>query len=327
MFENLKKTGTDLLFKISKNSPTLLIIAGGTLAIAGTALACKATLDIQEPLKKAKNDINDIKEDKEAGVYDENPEMNYRKDLTTAYVETGVMLAKHYALPVTLEILAIGTLFASDRISRERNAKLAAAVCTANEMYKKYRQNVIDTYGNDVDMQMLTGAKKERKNVITTDEDGNETKEKQDILELNRTAINPLDTPFARFFDESSVHWSKSFMANQSFLRIQENQVNERLRCRGYLFVNDVLDILDLPKTDIGWDYGWIYDPDKVHQITFGIYDVYDEAKRNFVNGYERNVLITLDPEDYIRDKVFMPRNNFNRAIHNFKCDRIDIHK
>lgn len=318
MFESIKKAGKSLLLSGKKHSPEILIIAGVVASGAALVMACKATLDVQEPLKEAKENVDAVRETKE-----ENDD--YGKDIALAYANVAGVVAKAYAIPVALEIASLATIFASNGIQRKRNASLSASLAAIQTMFDRYRANVTEKYGAEEDVNMLYGIHKEKIDTEYTDEETGKTKKKkEEVSTIDSKHINPMDSPFARFFDESSVYWSKSFMQNQEFLRIQQSQINKKLAVNGYLFVNDVFKELDLPQTDIGWDYGWIWDPEKVCQIDFGIYDVYDVAKRNFVNGYERNVLIVLQPDGYIRDKVFPSMTEITSKFKGKKAVKID---
>lgn len=68
--------------------------------------------------------------------------------------------------------------------------------------------------------------------------------------------------PFVRVFDESCAGWSNDPVTNVMFLRCQQNYANEKLKQRGYLFLNEVYDMLGLSRTRAGQLEGWVYDPD-----------------------------------------------------------------
>ena len=64
--------------------------------------------------------------------------------------------------------------------------------------------------------------------------------------------------------------------------------------------------MLDIPKTKAGQKVGWIYDkknPTGDNYVDFGIYSS-DVAKRRFVNGYERSILLDFNVDGDILDKV-----------------------
>ena len=61
--------------------------------------------------------------------------------------------------------------------------------------------------------------------------------------------------------------------------------------------------MLGIPRTRAGQIVGWIYDkknPIGDNYVDFGIYDTNKEANRNFVNGYERTILLDFNVEGNI---------------------------
>lgn len=66
---------------------------------------------------------------------------------------------------------------------------------------------------------------------------------------------------------------------------------------KGYLYLNEVYDLLGIEKTNAGRVVGWIYDeknPIGDNLVDFGMYDSSNERKRMFINGYERSILLDL---------------------------------
>ena len=94
---------------------------------------------------------------------------------------------------------------------------------------------------------------------------------------------------------------------NRFFLLRQQDQANERLKARGYLFLNDVYEMLGIPKTKAGQIVGWVYDtnmPNGDNYVDFGIFNAYSEQARDFVNGYERTILLDFNVDGNILDLI-----------------------
>lgn len=111
---------------------------------------------------------------------------------------------------------------------------------------------------------------------------------------------------YARFFDESCPNWTKDPEYNLSFLKLTEQKATDKLKNDGYLFLNDVYDILGMTRTKKGQMVGWIYDkenPDHMgdNYVNFGIYDV---KSRQFVNGFENIILLDFNVDGMIIDKL-----------------------
>ena len=67
--------------------------------------------------------------------------------------------------------------------------------------------------------------------------------------------------------------------------------------------------MLGIPRTQAGQIVGWIYDekhPIGDNKVDFGIYNTYNEANRNFVNGYERTILLDFNVDGNILDMIWM---------------------
>ena len=89
------------------------------------------------------------------------------------------------------------------------------------------------------------------------------------------------------------------------FLRRQQDAANDRLKSDGYLFLNDVYEMLGFPKTKAGQMVGWIYDeknPNGDNFVDFGIYDISKPANSKFVNGYERSIILDFNVDGVILD-------------------------
>ena len=110
---------------------------------------------------------------------------------------------------------------------------------------------------------------------------------------------------YARFFDSNCNGWSKEPKFNLLFLRQQENYATDLLKSRKYLFLNDVYDLLGIPRSKEGQVVGWIYDeknPIGDNKVDFGIFDV---SNPKFANGLnEKFILLDFNVDGTILDKI-----------------------
>lgn len=91
------------------------------------------------------------------------------------------------------------------------------------------------------------------------------------------------------------------------FLRAQQNYANDLLVKRGYLFLNDVYKMLGFEPTRAGQVVGWRHEPEKSDcdgYVSFGIYNANRETARDFVNGYERSILLDFNVDGPILDTL-----------------------
>lgn len=297
------KTG----LKLKKHSPEILVAAGVIGTVTSAVMACKATLKVNDILTDAKDQLNTIHEcvsdPQMKGKYTEE---DAKKDTTIVYTQTGVKLVKLYGPSVALGVLSITSILASNNILRKRNVALAAAYTTIDKSFKEYRNRVIERFGKEVDRELKYNIKKQKvEETVTDPETGKEKKVKKTI----DVAGPELASPYARFYDDGCNSWEKDAEANLFFLRAEQNLANDRLRARGYLFLNEVYERLGIPTTKAGQVVGWIYDPENPdHQgdnyVDFGIYDINREKSRDFVNGYERVILLDFNVDGDILDQI-----------------------
>ena len=61
--------------------------------------------------------------------------------------------------------------------------------------------------------------------------------------------------------------------------------------------------MLDIPRTAAGQVLGWRYDKNKKsNDVSFGIFEGNTPKARDFVNGYEKVVLLDFNIDGYILD-------------------------
>ena len=290
-------------FQLKKHSPEILVVAGVIGTVASAVMACKATTKISTIIDKTKEDVDNIHKCLEdESLTEEYTQDDSKKDLAIVYIQTGVKLAKLYAPSVILGALSITGILASNNILRKRNVALAAAYATVDQGFKDYRKRVVERFGEQIDRELKYNIKAKKFETIEVDpETGKEKKVKEtvDIADPNTPS------EFARFFDDGCTGWEKNSEYNLMFLRAEQNYANDRLKARGYLYLNEVYERLGIPCTKAGQIVGWVYNPDKPNgdnYVDFGIYDIARERAREFVNGYERTILLDFNVDGNIWD-------------------------
>ena len=300
MSRNLHKFG----FKFKKHSPEILAVAGVVGIVASGVMACKASTKLSGVIEETKEQLDQVHDYVEKnGFSDKYTEEDSKKDTAIIYTQTAVKLVKLYGPAVILGTLSITAMLTSNKILRKRNIALAAAYTTVDKAFKDYRGRVIERFGEELDKELKYNLKSKEIEEVVTDENGEETTVKKTVK-----AMNPNDiSQYARFFDESCSSWNKSQFHNQMFLKQQQNYANDLLKAQGYLFLNDVYKMLGMDVAPYGQVVGWIYDeknPVGDNFVDFGLYDLDDEAKRLFVNGRERTVLLDFNVDGNILDLI-----------------------
>ena len=290
-------------YQVKKHSPEILMVAGIAGTIVGTVLACKATTKVSEIIEEKNKNIEDVHtclEDKEI----EYTEEDSKKDLTIIYAQTGVKLFKLYAPAIGVMALSFASIIAGHKVLKKRNIAIAAAYAAIDKGFKQYRKNVIEEFGEGVDQQMRFGLK--AKEVKKKGKDGKTIKETEYYIDSEE---NPLDniSEYARFFDAASENFAKDPEYNMMFLRRQQDYANEMLKARGHLFLNEVYDLLDIPRSKAGQVVGWVYDKNGNtkgdNYVDFGLYRN-DQGTRRFVNGLEYNILLDFNVDGVIYDLI-----------------------
>ena len=294
-------------FKFKKHSPEILVGAGVVGVVASAVMACKATTKLDDVLAETKDIVDKIHdvtehpekipEGKEYTVEDS------KKDLTIVYTQAGVKLVKLYGPAVVLGTVSIAAIIGGHHILRKRNIALAAAYTAVDKGFKEYRGRVLERFGEEVDKELRYNIKAKEIEKTVTDANGKETvvKETVDVADPNLTS------DYARFFDDGCTGWTKDPEFNLMFLKDQQRYANDLFKSKGHLFLNEVYDMLGIPRTQAGQVVGWIYDeknPIGDNFIDFGIYDIADERKRSFVNGYERTILLDFNVDGNILEMI-----------------------
>lgn len=279
--------------KLKKHSPEILLVAGLGGAVVSAVMACKATTKLSTIMEESKNNLEAIhkcSEDKEmADTYS----VEYaKKDTTIVYVQTGVKLAKLYAPAIAVGIVSATSILAANNIMRKRNVALTAALTTTDQAFKEYRSRVVDKFGEQVDKELKYDIKaKKFEETVTDPETGKEKKSKNTV-----SIANPGCSEYARFFDETCKGYERETQYNLMFLRAQQQFANDKLVADGFLFLNDVYDMLGIDKTPTGQLVGWKYDElnNDVgdNYVDFGIMETNRETEDG---GYEPVILLDFN--------------------------------
>lgn len=304
IMKNITRNFNKIGFQLKKHSPEILVVAGVVGAVTSAVMACKATTKVNDILEDTKTKVDKVHEVL-ASDYN-TPEEKYsvedsKKDLTIIYTQTGFEFVKLYGPSVALGVLSITAILTSNNILRKRNLALAAAYTTIDRSFKEYRGRVVERFGKDLDHELKYNIKAKEIEETVTNEDGTETTETKTADVANPTKYSD----YARFFDEACSGWTKDPELNLMFLKRQQSYANDLLQRRGYLFLNEVYDMLGIPRTKAGQVVGWVYDencPVGDNYVDFGIYDTHREKCRDFVNGYERTILLDFNPDGNILD-------------------------
>ena len=261
-----------------KHSPALLM-AAGIVGFAGTVyLACRATLKLEQTIDEIVEDVEAAEEDRPA--------------MARAYAKGALSLTVLYGPAVVLGVSSTALLVSSHNVLNRRNAALTAAYAAVERGFSEYRRRVAEKIGEQPERELRYG--------VVRKEDVNEETGEARIVEL--VDSNQL-SPYARFFDELSPNWVRNPEYNLLFLKCQQEYANQMLRARGHVFLNEVYDMLGIPRSRAGAVVGWTLSKDGDNFIDFGIYNPTFEH-RLFVNGGEKSILLDFNVDGIIYDQL-----------------------
>ena len=299
IMKSVNGVASKAVMKLKKHSPEILVVAGIAGTVVSAVLACKATTKVAEILDETKGTLDTIHEGMETGAINgqEYTTDDGKKDTVVVYAQTGMKLAKLYGPAIILGTLSITSILASNNILRKRNVALWAAYAAIDKSFKEYRGRVIERFGDQVDTELKYGIKAKKFEEIEVDpETGKEKKVKKTVM----VADPNLQSDYAVYFDSKSRNYETNPDYNRMFLKAQQAFANDKLQTRGHLFLNEVLDDLDLPRTPAGQIVGWTKDgPDGY--VNFRIVEVERETEDG---RHEPALLLDFNVEGNIWEKM-----------------------
>ena len=306
IISNLTRTLNRTGLKIKKHSPEILLATGTVGVVVSGVMACKATLKVNEILDESKQQIDTI----HSVAADPNMAEKYtaedgKKDLAIVYTQTAVKMIKLYGPSVGLGVVSLGCMIGSNRILSKRNVALAAAYTAVDKSFKEYRSRVVERFGKQLDKELRYNIKAKEVEEVSKDENGHEVVKKEvvDVIDDDPNTYSP----YSIVFDDGNEGWDPDPERTKFFLIQQQNWANERLKAKGHLFLNEVYDMLGARRTKAGAQVGWVYDENNVvgdNYVDFGIFDTRRSKARDFVNGYEKVIVLDFNVDGCILDLI-----------------------
>lgn len=289
---------------IKKHSPEILVAAGIGTGVVAAIVACKQTIKANDIVTEARKNLQNIEDVKELAANNEveYTEENEQEDRKTIGMQVAVGMVKTYALPVGLGVLSITCILAGHHILKKRNVALAAAYSALSTDFMNYRKRVVDKYGKDVDFMLKNGLEKQIvANQVIDPETGEVKETKEEVLTYEGDKLSQ----YARVFDEvGSTQWTPSADHNRAFLLMEQNYFNERIKTRGYIFLNEVYERLGFRPTKAGSVVGWVYQNADYEGIDFGIFTAHTQKAAEFLEGTEPSIILDFNVQGDILSLV-----------------------
>ena len=196
------------------------------------------------------------------------------------------------SIDVVLCVFKHGAYLSGHHILHKRNLATAAALTAADTAFKQYRGRVVERLGDKMDKELLYNLKAKEVEETVVDENGNETVVKKTVEVSDGVAGMGM---YTFCFDESASGWQRDAEANKFFLLQQQDYANEKLKATGYIFLNEVLDMLGIQRCRAGQTVGWMLNGDGDGYIDFGIFNIHSKPNREFVNGLEKSIWLDFN--------------------------------
>jgi hypothetical protein len=303
IFDNMKSAVTSKaatqIFLAKQHSPKVLFAVGTIGVVGSVVLACRATLKLEPVLDKLEKFEADARDNlgEEPGPDDL---ADFKKDLNKQRLKTAGEIAKLYAVPAGTLALSIAALTGSHVILSNRNTAAMATIAALDKAYNKYRSYIKTEYGDDVDWRAANGA--EKQNVEIHHADGTVTTESKYIV-VDRDGMSPYSVPW----DETSKFFSRIPGENPMTLTMRQNWANDKLNAKGFLFLNDVREMLGFEPVPEGQYVGWLrkdHPEAKDGYVSFGIYDNDPEGYEQFQAGRNMYIILDFNVDGFIVDKI-----------------------
>ena len=305
ILNNITRTFHSVGFKLKAHSPEILVVTGVVGVVASAVMACKATTKINQIIEQTKMAADAIREGAEKGEAPCNledgtvgvmpySEENAKKDLVITYAHAGMEFVKLYGPSILLGAVSVGCILSGHHILHKRNVALTAAYAAVDRGFKQYRGRVIDRFGEELDRELRYNIKAEEVEKTVVNEDGTESTVKETVEVVGDGSYSE----FARPFTKRNRGWDPDPHVTKFFLIQQQNFASEKLKARGYLFLNEVYEMLDIPVCEYGGTLGWVYDENNVtleNYVDFGIFNTFKTQCNDFVDGLQKDVVLDFN--------------------------------
>lgn len=280
--------------KIAVKKPDILVASGLVLLIGGTVLAIVETKKGAPAIEKCQVNMNEIQKLLDDPAEDYNKK-DATKDKLSCVAECAWTLAKVYAPVIGCDIVGVTLVLSGYGSVKKQKLILAAALKTVSDAYAGYRERIKEELGEDRERDIYLGLEDGEFKIEEPNENGKMVKK----TVKGKVSKFPGYSPFARLFDPINTNEFKNEPGyNKWFVQKQEQWATDYMRAHGHVYLNQCYEWLGFEHTDLGAVYGWKYDPNNPDKaVNFGLCDVWLDGIKDFVNGYERSVILNFHPD------------------------------
>jgi len=287
------KLGKHIL-SAKKHSPTVLFAAGVVGFGTTVFLACRATLKLEEVLDKTETELEKVDETVRVTKNGEDITGDVKRTQRFSIkLNTAIKVARLYTPAVLVGVGTVAALTGSHVIMNRRITGLATAYAILDKTYGDYRKQVIADQGEEKDREYRLGGYKE-KEIVQEGPNGPEVLLRKGPDQKALKQAEP--SSYARIFDELNPNWSKVPHQNQFFIQSVQNYMNDLLRVRGYVFLNEVYKALGMEESVAGQVVGWTLNRETGDgYIDFGVWRQGVYKGLEWVNGNDQSIWLDFN--------------------------------
>ena len=274
---------------LKKHSPKILAVVGTVSTVGGVVWACKSTMDSADDIKKAHNEIEEVKASMDSGAIEIK---DGKRAIRSARVECFKCVAPRFIGPVVMIGGGLYSLLKSGMIYAEWLAATSSALKSEHARRELLEENVRREYGQEALERLKYGLYDDTAEIRTTNDKNVEIGQIEGFNEvLDRSKVGH----FTYIFDKRSNRYMSSADHCENYFDTIEKIFTQRLQTNGVLWLWEVLRDLDIkPETPEAAKFAhnvcWIYDPSDKNKdcyVSLRAKRVYDGDSRNFKSGFE----------------------------------------
>lgn len=250
-----------------KHAPEIMIgtgLAGFGLTIVETVTATNKTNDILHRRDVELNERGAV-EDMNGAEY---TEADMDRDGKIIKRKARRQLIRTWLPVATTAVGSTALILGGYKVINGRYVATAAAYKAIEEGFNRYRGNVIEEFGEDVDWRMAHSIREDELDEVRKQKEDEkvEALKKKRAKKLERTAytkgINNA------IFDSHSDYWKRYWTPYQVIEHVQqiERELQDELDSNGFVFLNKAYERLGMPPTSAGQIVGWIKTPRNLHR-------------------------------------------------------------
>lgn len=292
--------------RVSKHLPEILTGLGIVGGVATVVTAAKSTLELETNTAEGRRLVEGHKVLRKTRTEEEYSNQQYAKDMIISYARVAQGVIKTYAIPFALGVASATAVLGAVGILKQRNAAITAAYNMLDAGYRAYKKKVVEAVGEEKEAEISRSFGPEE--VVTPCDRANLDKcELEDLAKkLKEKNEKNKPSPYAVWIDPKNQNWDDHSMDNTMFaLRSIQNFMNDKLRAKGHLFLNDVRRALGVPDTKAGAVTGWYLGDDTGDGfVDFQMDRLEDLVNSPFGHDMRNGFWVELNVDGVVYDKI-----------------------